>query len=84
MKFIFIGIMVVLAAIFLGLNFMAIYELKEMLDRLADTYNNFCDEMELLAETLQAYHELLNDYQIPMVANPTERLLQVVNSTDDW
>ena len=79
MKIIIIIAVVILVAVCIGLYIMALQELKEITEELTETYNNFSDEMELLAETLVVYHELLKDYQIPMIANPTPEMFQVVN-----
>lgn len=79
MKIIILIAVIVLVAICIGLYIMVLQELKEITEELTETYNNFSDEMQLLAETLTVYHELLKDYQIPMIANPTSDMFHVVN-----
>lgn len=80
MKYVIIGIMVILAVVCIGLHFMILHELRDISEELSETYNNFADEMELLADTLQVYHELLKDYQIPMIANPTQEQKNTINN----
>ena len=43
--------------------------------------DDFNEEMIILAETLQTYHELLDDYQIPMIANPTKTQRDAIDSS---
>lgn len=83
--YIIIAIIVICIVVCIGLHFMIIHELRDISEELTDTYNDFKDEMLLLAETLQVYHELLNNYQIPMIANPTREQLQRFSNIDsDW
>lgn len=79
-KYIIIAIIIVVMLACIGLHIMIVHELHELEERLSDTYNNFVDEMKLLAETLQVYHELLDNYQIPMIANPTREQIDIYNN----
>lgn len=79
LKYVIVGIIVILIFICIGLHFLILHELRDISDSFSDTYNNFCDELELLADILTVYHDLLKEYQIPMIANPTSDIYQVVN-----
>lgn len=77
-------IMFVILLILVTLNVLQFLKLVESLDTIQAIYNNylettqdFNEEMQILAETLQTYHELLDSYQIPMIPTPT---LEQVNA----
>lgn len=55
------------------LHFSVIADLKEVTDDLNNFYNDFSEDMQVLAETLQVYHELLDSYQIPLIQLPENK-----------
>lgn len=67
MKILFFIVLVILTIICLVLHFSVIADLKEITEDMNTCYDQFSDHMEVLAETLQVYHELLDGYQIPMI-----------------
>ena len=64
------------------LHFSVIADLKEITEDMNTCYDQFSDHMEVLAETLQVYHELLDDYQIPMIQLPEKK--KETEQYEDW
>ena len=56
---------------------------ETLYERFHSDLDDFNDEMLILAETLQTYHELLDDYQIPMISNPTKEQ-RVAMDSSEW
>lgn len=79
-RYIIIFVIIILVAIAIALHFLVIHELRDLVDDFSRTYGDFQDEMILLADTLKVYHELLKDYQIPMIPIP----IKENNSGNDW
>lgn len=73
MKILFLIVLVILIIISLVLHFSVIADLKEITEDMNTCYDQFSDHMEVLAETLQVYHELLDGYQIPMIQLPEKK-----------
>lgn len=65
MKILFFIFVILLTIICLVLHFSVIADLKEITEDMNTCYDQFSEHMEVLAETLQVYHELLDSYQIP-------------------
>lgn len=57
-------------------------DLKEVTDDLNNFYNDFSEDMQVLAETLQVYHELLDGYQIPLIQLPEKK--KETEQYEDW
>ena len=57
-------------------------DLKEVTEDLNNFYNDFSDDMQVLAETLQVYHELLDGYQIPLIQLPEKK--KETEQYEDW
>lgn len=64
------------------LHFSVIADLKEVTDDLNNFYNDFSEDMQVLAETLQVYHELLDGYQIPLIQLPEKK--KETEQYEDW
>ena len=73
MKILFLIVIVILTITCLVLHFSVIADLKEITKDMNTCYDQFSDHMEVLAETLQVYHELLDGYQIPMIQLPEKK-----------
>lgn len=73
MKILFLVVIIILMIICLVLHFSVIADLKEITEDMNTCYDQFSDHMEVLAETLQVYHELLDGYQIPMIQLPEKK-----------
>ena len=73
MKILFLVVIIILTIICLALHFSVIADLKEITEDMNTCYDQFSDHMEVLAETLQVYHELLDGYQIPMIQLPEKK-----------
>lgn len=73
MKILFLIVIVILTITCLVLHFSVIADLKEITEDMNTCYDQFSDHMEVLAETLQVYHELLDGYQIPMIQLPEKK-----------
>lgn len=73
MKIFFLIFIILLTIICLVLHFSVIADLKEVTDDLNNFYNDFSEDMQVLAETLQVYHELLDSYQIPLIQLPENK-----------
>ena len=82
MKILFLIVIVVLIIICLVLHFSVIADLKEITEDMNTCYDQFSDHMEVLAETLQVYHELLDGYQIPMIQLPEKK--KETEQYEDW
>lgn len=82
MKILFLIVIVVLTIICLVLHFSVIADLKEITEDMNTCYDQFSDHMEVLAETLQVYHELLDGYQIPMIQLPEKK--KETEQYEDW
>ena len=57
-------------------------DLKEVTEDLNNFYNDFSEDMQVLAETLQLYHELLDGYQIPLIQLPEKK--KETEQYEDW
>ena len=64
------------------LHFSIMADLKEVTEDLNNFYNDFSEDMQVLAETLQVYHELLDGYQIPLIQLPEKK--KETEQYDDW
>ena len=82
MKILFLIVIVVLTIICLVLHFSVIADLKEITEDMNTCYDQFSEHMEVLAETLQVYHELLDGYQIPMIQLPEKK--KETEQYEDW
>lgn len=82
MKILFLIVIVILTITCLVLHFSVIAELKEITEDMNSCYDQFSDHMEVLAETLQVYHELLDGYQIPMIQLPERK--KETEQYEDW
>lgn len=82
MKILFLIVIVMLTIICLVLHFSVIADLKEITEDMNTCYDQFSDHMEVLAETLQVYHELLDGYQIPMIQLPEKK--KKTEQYEDW
>ena len=82
MKILFLIVLVILTIICLVLHFSVIADLKEITEDMNTCYDQFSDHMEVLAETLQVYHELLDGYQIPMIQLPEKK--KETEQYEDW
>lgn len=80
MKFLLI-LIVFLVIVCIILHFSIMADLKEITEDLEHFYDDFSDDMQVLSKTLQLYHELLNDYQIPMIQLPDK---QNQSNYSDW
>ena len=66
----------------MALHFSIMSDLKEVTDDLNNFYNDFSEDMQVLAETLQVYHELLDGYQIPLIQLPEKK--KETEQYEDW
>lgn len=82
MKILFLIVIVILTITCLVLHFSVIAELKEITEDMNSCYDQFSDHMEVLAETLQVYHELLDGYQIPLIQLPEKT--KETAQYEDW
>lgn len=82
MKIFFLIFIILLTIICLVLHFSVIADLKEVTDDLNNFYNDFSEDMQVLAETLQVYHELLDGYQIPLIQLPEKK--KETEQYEDW
>lgn len=73
MKIFFLIFIILLTIICLVLHFSVIADLKEVTEDMNTCYDQFSEHMEVLAETLQVYHELLDSYQIPLIQLPENK-----------
>ena len=64
------------------MHFSIMSDLKEVTDDLNNFYNDFSEDMQVLAETLQVYHELLDGYQIPLIQLPVKK--KETEQYEDW
>lgn len=64
------------------LHFSIMADLKEVTKDLNNFYNDFSEDMQVLAETLQVYHELLDGYQIPLIQLPEKK--KDTEQYEDW
>lgn len=81
-KIFFLIFIILLTIICLVLHFSVIADLKEVTDDLNNFYNDFSEDMQVLAETLQVYHELLDGYQIPLIQLPEKK--KETEQYEDW
>lgn len=82
MKILFLIFVILLTIICLVLHFSIMSDLKEATDDLNNFYNDFSEDMQVLAETLQVYHELLDGYQIPLIQLPVKK--KETEQYEDW
>ncbi len=82
MKILFLVVIIILLIICLVLHFSVIADLKAITEDMNTCYDQFSDHMEVLAETLQVYHELLDGYQIPMIQLPEKK--KETDQYGDW
>lgn len=80
MKILFLVVIIILIIICLALHFSIMSDLKEVTEDLNNFYNDFSEDMQVLAETLQLYHELLDGYQIPLIQLPEKKK----ETEQDW
>lgn len=66
----------------MALHFSIMSDLKEITEDLNNFYNDFSEDMQVLAETLQVYHELLDGYQIPLIQLPEKK--KETERYEDW
>lgn len=82
MKILFFIFVILLTIICLVLHFSVIADLKEITEDMNTCYDQFSEHMEVLAETLQVYHELLDSYQIPLIQLPEKK--KETEQYEDW
>ena len=75
MKILFLIVIVVLTVICMILHFSIMADFNNF-------YNDFSEDMQVLAETLQVYHELLDGYQIPLIQLPEKK--KDTEQYEDW
>ena len=81
-KILFLIFVILLTIICLALHFSIMSDLKEITEDLNNFYNDFSEDMQVLAETLQVYHELLDGYQIPLIQLPEKK--KETERYEDW